>query len=123
MFYKTTTVISLILLGVIIGLAIGLAIQINDPALKTAGAQKYIGEAKGFIGPVRLEVLVDNGEIVKINILEHNETPGVSDPAFEQIPTRIIENQGTDGVDVVTNATFTSKAIIEAVNNALTGVL
>ena len=39
MFYKTTTVISLILLGVIIGLAIGLAIQINDPALKTAGAK------------------------------------------------------------------------------------
>ena len=71
---------------------------------------------------VKLEVLVDNGEIVKINILEHNETPGVSDP-FEQIPTRIIENQGTDGVDVVTDATFTNKAIIEAVNNALTGVL
>ena len=45
-------------------------------------------------------------------------TPGIGTLALEQIPQRIVEANSTD-VDIVTNATVTSKAIIYAVNNAL----
>ena len=50
-------------------------------------------------------------------MLSHNETPGISDPAFKLADT-IIANNSTN-VDAVTGATKTSEAFIAAVNDAL----
>ncbi len=80
------------------------------------------GEAYGFNEevPIKVEVslLKDEDKIVEIVTVEHAETDGISDPAFEKIPRAIIEAQSTD-VDAVSGATETSKAIIEAVENAI----
>lgn len=80
----------------------------------------YVGTAKGHNGPVTLEVTVEGGKIVDIKVLEHKETPFLSDAGFAVI-NAIIEKQSTD-VNTVTGATYTSKAVIEAVKNAL-GIL
>ena len=53
---------------------------------------------------------------------EHNETAGISDPAIELIPAAILEANSPE-VDAVSNATVTSNAIMEAVTNALNGVV
>ena len=78
----------------------------------------YEGEGKGIGGTIKLEVTVTEDEITDIKVLEHNETPGVSDPAFEQIPAKIIEAQGL-GVDVIAGATMSSEGILAAVTQAL----
>ena len=78
----------------------------------------YQGEGEGLNGPVKLEVEVDADKILNINVLEHQESEGISDPAFENIPKEIIEKQSL-AVDAVAGCTFSSKAIIEAVTNAL----
>ena len=51
-------------------------------------------------------------------MLEHEETEGASDPAIENVPADIVAYQSTD-VDVVSGVTYTSDAIMEAVQAAL----
>ncbi len=90
----------------------------ETPAL---AANEYIGEADGFGGKVKVKVTVDGAKITNIEVLEHAETAGISDPAFEKLPQAIIDAQGTD-IDGVAGATFTSNAIFEAVKNALSKI-
>ncbi|MBR6608718.1 MAG: FMN-binding protein [Oscillospiraceae bacterium] len=85
------------------------------------GENEYIGEAEGFGGPVKVKVTMDGDKIAKIDVLSHGETAGVSDPAFETVPAAIIAANST-AVDAVANATVSSKAIMAAVENALSKV-
>lgn len=78
----------------------------------------YEGVGQGFGGDVAVEVTVEGGAITNVEVVEHGETEGISDPALEQIPEEIVEKNGTD-VAVVSGASSTSNGIIEAVNNAL----
>lgn len=79
---------------------------------------KYTGEAKGHNGQITVEVEVVAGKIANITILSHNETPMLSDEAFNKVPAAIISTQSTQ-VDTVSGATVTSKAVMAAVNDAL----
>lgn len=78
----------------------------------------YIGIGHGNYGEIQVEVTMDGEDIVDIKILNHAETVGLSDAAFDQVPVKIIETDSTD-VDTVSGATNTSKGIIEAVKDAL----
>lgn len=78
----------------------------------------YLGKGSGINGDVVLTITVVNDEITAIEIQSHNETPGLSDPAFQEIPKRIMAEQSID-VDNVSGATITADAIKEAVANAL----
>ncbi|MGO4936365.1 FMN-binding protein [Fundicoccus sp. Sow4_H7] len=80
----------------------------------------YTGEADGHNGPLKVEVVVENGAISAVNLLEHVESEAIADPAIDQIPQAIIDNNSTD-IDSISGATVSSKAIITAVNNALSG--
>ena len=93
---------------------------VADPASELA-PNEYIGEADGFGGPIKVKVTMDGDKIAKIEVLSHGETAGVSDPAFQTIPDAIIAAQSTQ-VDVATNATFSSKGIMAAVEDALSKV-
>lgn len=86
------------------------------------GDNEYIGTGVSDIGgDVKVKVTMDGDKIAKVDVLSHNETSGISDPAFEQIPAAIIEAQSAD-VDVVAGATKTSEALIAAVKDALSQV-
>ena len=90
----------------------------SDSGYETS-ANEYIGKGQGKGGtPVVAKVTIENDKITAIEILEHSETPGISDPAFAQIPDLIIQTQ-TPNVDSVSGATLTSNGIIEAVKDAL----
>lgn len=80
----------------------------------------YEGSANGMGGAVKVTVTVSDGKITAVEVGEHNETAGISDPAIEQIPAKIVEAQSAD-VDAVAGATVTSEAIKEAVKAALSG--
>lgn len=78
----------------------------------------YTAKAKGMMGDVEVEVVVADGKIASVAVLSHGETPGLSDPAVEQIPAAIMEAQSAE-VDAVSGATVTSEAIMAAVKDCL----
>lgn len=80
----------------------------------------YTGTGAGMHSNIVVDVTVKDGKITSVDVVSHNETPGISDAAIETIPAAIVEAQSTD-VDAVATATFTSNGIKEAVDNALSG--
>lgn len=83
----------------------------------TAGT--YEAEAKGNNGPVKVSVTFSADAITDVQVVEHGETAGLSDPAIEKIPAAIVENQSL-AVDTVSGATNTSNAILTAVAECVT---
>lgn len=79
----------------------------------------YEGSSDAGMHPgLKVSVVVTDGKISEVKVIAHDETPGISDPAISGIPTAIVESS-SPLVDVVSGATYTSTAIIEAVQNAL----
>jgi len=78
----------------------------------------YTGQGSGFGGPLKVEVSIDQGKINAVTVLSHSETPGISDEALKVMPQRITAANSPE-VDLVSGATFTSRAIVEAVKKAL----
>ena len=72
----------------------------------------------GYGGDIVVEVVVDEDSMFTITVVDHGETPIFADPAFDSmIPA--MENTNSTGVDLQTGATFTSRALIAAVEDAL----
>lgn len=82
----------------------------------TAGT--YTGKAKGMKGDVVVDVTFDSNSITSIQIVSQQETPGISDAAFETIPEAIIKNQSL-GIEAVSGATVSSNAILAAVSETV----
>lgn len=76
----------------------------------------YTGECDVDVIYAKVEVLVQGGQIININLLEHRNGRGLS---AEEIVDRIVAEQTVD-VDAVTSATNSSTVIKKAVENALT---
>ena len=84
---------------------------------EATGANEYIGVGIG-VAEITVKVTMDGERIASVEILEQTETPGNSDPAIVQMPSRIAE-AGSTQVDIVSGATKTSRGIIAAVEDAL----
>lgn len=79
----------------------------------------YTGEGKGNASQIQVEVVVKGGNISSVKVLKHGETEMLLNAAQKKLAKAIIKNNGTEGVDVVTGASNSSKGILEAVNKAL----
>jgi electron transport complex protein RnfG len=86
--------------------------------LKYVRDGSYSGEAKGFNGWIRVMVTVQSHRLVEIAILQQQEVAEYWSKVKQKIPQEILEKHNID-VDVVSGATYSSKGLIEAVNNAL----
>lgn len=89
-----------------------------DLSQYTAGEGEYLGAAEGKKAPIVVRVSTDGSTIGNVEILEQNETPSIAGDAIQIIPAAIVEANSTE-VDIVTGATITSKAIVAAVEDAL----
>ncbi len=78
----------------------------------------YEGEAIGRNGPVKVQVTVAKDRIESIRVVSHNESAGLSDAPINTLPKTIVDKQSL-AVDVFSGATFSSKAVIGAVEDAL----
>ena len=107
-------------ISVLLTMALAMATPLYAMAEAIPANGVYEGSANGMGGAVKVAVTVEDGKISGVEVLEHKETAGISDPAIEQIPQAIVEAQSTD-VEAVTGATVTSEAIKEAVAAALSG--
>ena len=81
----------------------------------TAGT--YTASAKGYVGNVELNVTFSETAVTGIEVAASRETAHVGTVAYDLMIPQIIEANGT-GVDAIGGATFTSKAIRDAVNAA-----
>ena len=66
-----------------------------------------------------MTVTVKDGKIAEVKVGENSETQGIGSKAIEQLPAKIVEAGGTEGVDAVSGASVTSKAIFTAVDEIL----
>ena len=76
-----------------------------------------VGEG-GYRGDITVAVTIDAGRIVHIVVTDMEETPRFADPALEYLIPAVIEAQSHD-VDIFTGSTYTSRAFIAAVEDAL----
>ncbi len=78
----------------------------------------YTGSATGFGGPVQTQIVIKDGTISAITVLSADlETPSYLNFS-KLVIDRMLSKQSTD-VDVVAGATYTSRAIINGVKEAL----
>ena len=102
-------------------LAFSMAACGGKPSTDEAGtytAGTYTGTAKGNNGDVTVEVVLSSEKIESVTVTDHAETPGLSDGPIADIPAAIVESQSLN-IDVVSGATITSEAMIDAVAEAL----
>lgn len=78
----------------------------------------YVGEGQGFGGAIEVTVTIEGGKITAVEPGAHQETAGISDGAFAQLPQAIIDAQSAE-VDGVSGCTFSSEGIKAAVQDAL----
>lgn len=76
------------------------------------------GEGMGFNGMVTVDVVIENGEITAVKIMDREDDDPYFTNAKEGIVPQILERQSAD-VDAVTGASYSSEGIITAVSNAL----
>jgi len=99
--------------------------------------EKYVIDVigkNGYAGDVEIVVLIENGVISKIKPLKHNETEGKGTRAFDESylnqfllkdikDADVLTGGGkpSDGIDIlfVTEATYTSNAVLNAVNTLI----
>lgn len=85
-----------------------------------AGAYKdgvYYGSATGFAGPIKVKVVITDGKIASVEIVETSDGSSYISKA-SSITGKIVASQSTN-VDTVSGATYSSVGIINAVRNAL----
>ena len=75
--------------------------------------------AKGFGGDVTVSVTVTDGVITEVTAEGASETEGIGSKAIDALPGQIVESNSIN-IDVMSGATFTSAAILEAAAAALT---
>lgn len=77
----------------------------------------YYGTAEGYLGDVKVAIVLKNHTIQSVQILE-NEDDAAFFNRVRAVVNNIVKNQ-TTGVDVVSGATYSSNGIINAVKAAL----
>ena len=95
------------------------AADTKDAAAATLKDGEYKASSKGIGGDVPVTVTIKDGKIAKVEVGENSETEGIGSKAIEQLPDAIVKANGTEGVDAVSGATVTSKAIFSAVEDCL----
>lgn len=78
----------------------------------------YEGSHRAFPVAAEVKVVVASGKITAIELVKHNNGQGTD---AEIISDKVIETQSL-AVDVVSGATYSSKVILKAIENALIGV-
>ena len=81
------------------------------------GSEVKEGAGLGYADDIKVAVTMEGDKIVAIEVKESTDTPGIANPAIEQLSKKVLEAQ-TSKVDTVAGATYTSEGFLEAINNA-----
>lgn len=121
MCFKRQKILTVTLVIVMIVALVGCAKKDTSDTSDISGLFKagtYATEVNGYGGIIKVKTTFTDKEIEKIEVVENSETVGIGSIAIEKLPSDIVEAQSL-GVDMVSGATVTSKALIEAVSKAV----
>lgn len=79
----------------------------------------YQATAEGHHGDVVMEIEVSKGKITEIEIVSSEELPAMIDAVNRRMIPKIIKAQTTEGVDIISGASESSKAVLKAVSAAI----
>ena len=80
----------------------------------------YVGSSRGYGGAVRVQVTMENGSITEVEVLDASHETKQFLRRAKRLLTTVVEAQSWE-VDAISEATYTSRGILGAVQNALTG--
>ncbi len=80
----------------------------------------YTGSSRGYGGTVKVQVTMENGSITDVQILDASHETAAFLKRAKRLVNAVLDAQ-TWEVDAVSEATYTSRGILGAVRNALTG--
>ena len=80
----------------------------------------YVGSSRGYGGAVQVQVTMENGSITEVEILDASHETKQFLRRATRLLTTVVDAQSWE-VDAVSEATYTSRGILGAVQNALTG--
>ena len=106
---------------IISALLLGVMLTACSPADATEGgadSQTKEVTVTGMYEGLKVKVTATEDKIEKVEVVEHNETEGTSDPAIKNMPGKIVDANKVN-VDVETGASMTSEGIMKAVEQAL----
>ena len=127
---KKRVIILVIIAVVIIGVYFGITgimsrietslKQLSDMPITNVDLSKvldgtYTGSYEVFLVAADVKVIVKNHKILDIELVKHNNGQGA---AAESIPDKVVKAQTLE-VDIVSSATYSSKVILKAIENAL----
>ena len=93
-----------------------LLIELSDTDLTNVKDGVYFGSYASFPVSVEVQVTIKDHSIINIELLKHDNGKGQS---AEAIVDTVISKQSIE-IDIVTGATFSSKVILLAIQDALT---
>ena len=111
----------------LMSLVLALCLVLSCTSFAFADADVRTAAAQGFASQVNVEVTVEDGKVTGLTVDDSSETyfnPPLNlkkEDTVGKVVEAILAAGGTDGVDVKTGATFTSQAVVDAVNKALAG--
>ena len=82
------------------------------------GPDEYLGVGEGMHAAVKVKVKYVDGKIVSIEVIEQHETVGMTDRVWSDLPPAMVAANSAD-VDIISGATISSHALIEAVEDAI----
>jgi uncharacterized protein with FMN-binding domain len=103
---------------VVMGILLGLYIQGTGP-MPRVSATTYTSTQKGAASEILVSVSVKDGKITDVTADVSGETPGYGLDAGPVVCQSILDAGTSEGVDGVSGATMTSKAILAGVQDCM----
>ncbi len=98
--------------------AVAIVISCNGSKKPALNDGEWAGKAEGRNGPIELVLSVKDGKISGARVVTESETD-FAKPAEEDIIAQAVKKNSVDGLDTVSGATITSKAMIAALADAV----
>lgn len=96
-----------------------LEVEEADAETEPAADNVFEGQSNdGFGGRVKVQITVEGDQVVDIQITEQSETAGIGVEAMNELAEQALEAQ-TAELEVVSGASVSSNAFMEALNNAM----
>ncbi len=101
------------------GLALLIALAMTLTVAASGICETLTGEAEGYKGAITAEVTVEDGTIVGLTLTGEMETPEIGGEALKTLTEQILAAGTIDGIDAVTDATWSSNGALAAIRNAM----
>lgn len=111
-----TLLLALVLVFSLVACSTGTTTETTTEA--DAEAVTLTGSAEGYAGPIEVTVTKNGETITDVVVNTESETPEIGGEALPTLVEAVKTAGTTEGVELVSGATVTSEAFIEAVNSA-----